>query len=256
MARTRPTCRLIEQVGGAGGAARPSPPTTRIDGALAVHGRRATVGACPRLGSTRRWLLIIAFAARSSAWSASSPRRLCPTGGSPPTSSMPCNGGDRFDRPRLSLLGTTADHYAECVAVMIGLGDQPGNLVEACTAPRRTAASGRSSSSSTSPDRRAAAAVGLHALLARLRRVHPASAGDLRVVGTRCWPSPPGLSIRRLRRSVASLRVSRDGRDPRARAVDDRHDRRRLVDRPAPGWHRGAAEVDLSRRRAPTDPGR
>ena len=30
----------------------------------------------------------------------------------------------------VSLLGTTADHYAECVAVMIGLGDQPGNLVK------------------------------------------------------------------------------------------------------------------------------
>jgi hypothetical protein len=30
----------------------------------------------------------------------------------------------------VSLLGTTADHYAECVAVMIGLGDPPGNLVK------------------------------------------------------------------------------------------------------------------------------
>jgi hypothetical protein len=35
---------------------------------------------------------------------------------------------DEVDR-EVSLLGTTADHYAECVAVMIGLGDQPGNLV-------------------------------------------------------------------------------------------------------------------------------
>ena len=31
----------------------------------------------------------------------------------------------------MSLLGTTADHYAECVAVMIGLGDQPGNSRQA-----------------------------------------------------------------------------------------------------------------------------
>jgi hypothetical protein len=30
----------------------------------------------------------------------------------------------------VSLLGTTADHYAECVAVMNGLGDPPGNLVK------------------------------------------------------------------------------------------------------------------------------
>jgi hypothetical protein len=30
----------------------------------------------------------------------------------------------------VSLLGTTADHYAECVAVLIGIGDPPGNIVK------------------------------------------------------------------------------------------------------------------------------
>lgn len=29
----------------------------------------------------------------------------------------------------VSMLGTTADHYAECTAVTVGLGDRPGNLV-------------------------------------------------------------------------------------------------------------------------------
>ncbi|MDF2731779.1 MAG: hypothetical protein K0S92_404 [Desertimonas sp.] len=84
----------------------------------------------PRWGR-RRWLLIIALAAPVVGLLGVTIAELVPDGriGSHLVNAM--NRGEITAEDRTaSLLGTTADHYAECVAVMNGLGDQPGTLVK------------------------------------------------------------------------------------------------------------------------------
>jgi hypothetical protein len=79
----------------------------------------------------RRWLLIIAIAAPLLGLLGVTVAELVPDGRIAAHLVDAVRRGEigPEDRP-VSLLGTTADHYAECVAVMIGLGDQPGSLVK------------------------------------------------------------------------------------------------------------------------------
>jgi hypothetical protein len=78
----------------------------------------------------RRWLLIIAIAAPLLGLVGVTAAETVPDGRIAAHLANAMQRGEitSIDRD-VSLLGTTADHYAECVAVMIGLGDQPGNLV-------------------------------------------------------------------------------------------------------------------------------
>ena len=78
----------------------------------------------------RRWLLVIALAAPFLGLIGVVGAEVVPDGriASHLANAMRRGEITSVDRDE-SLLGTTADHYAECVAVMIGLGDQPGNLV-------------------------------------------------------------------------------------------------------------------------------
>ena len=79
----------------------------------------------------RRWLLTIALAAPLLGLVGVAVAEVVPDGriAAHLVDAMQRGEISAVDR-EVSLLGTTADHYAECVAVMIGLGDQPGNLVE------------------------------------------------------------------------------------------------------------------------------
>jgi hypothetical protein len=79
----------------------------------------------------RRWLLTLALAAPLLGLLGVVVAEVVPDGRIAAHVSHAMQRGeiDAQDRT-VSLLGTTADHYAECVAVMIGLGDPPGNLVK------------------------------------------------------------------------------------------------------------------------------
>jgi hypothetical protein len=78
----------------------------------------------------RRWLLVLVLAAPLLGLVGVVAAEVVPDGriGAHLANAMQRGEITSEDRT-VSLLGTTADHYAECVAVMIGLGDQPGNLV-------------------------------------------------------------------------------------------------------------------------------
>jgi hypothetical protein len=78
----------------------------------------------------RRWLLVIVFAAPLLGLVGVVAAELVPDGRIAAHLATAMQRGEITSEDRtVSLLGTTADHYAECVAVMISLGDQPGNIV-------------------------------------------------------------------------------------------------------------------------------
>ena len=241
-------------------AADAEPDRRRRPATFVVHGRRATVSACPGW-ARRRWLLTIAFAAPSSAWWALPSPKLCRTGGSPPTSSTPCNAA----RSVPSTASFAPRHDGRPLRRMRRRDDRPRRPAGQ---PRRAFAVQRlvvrlrrvdRTARTLRRHRRAAPAIGLHALLARLRRVHPTSAGDLRVVGH------PLVGLRRPRPVDRRLRSQRgrplrrppDGGDPRAGLVDHRHDRRGWSIAHASGWPRpGSAGGSFSPRSAPIARGR
>ena len=79
----------------------------------------------------RRWLLTIALAAPVVGLLGVTVAEVVPDGriGAHLVNAMD-RGELTSDNRTVSLLGTTADHFAECVAVMNGLGDPPGNIVK------------------------------------------------------------------------------------------------------------------------------
>jgi hypothetical protein len=78
----------------------------------------------------RRWLLVIALAAPLLGLVGVVAAEVVPDGRVAANLVTAMQRGEITSENRtVSLLGTTADHFAECVAVMISLGDQPGNVV-------------------------------------------------------------------------------------------------------------------------------
>lgn len=84
------------------------------------------MGSWPR----RRLVLVVAVAAPLLGLAGVMAAELAPDGRIAANVTRAMNQGEITDEDRtVSLLGTTADHFAECTAVMLGLGDPSGSLL-------------------------------------------------------------------------------------------------------------------------------